>query len=230
MNKNYNFERKKMNLPEYGRNIMQMVEYLMTIQDRDLRNQQAHVVIDVMGNINTHLRDTDDLKHKLWDHLFIISDFKLDVDAPYPKPEPESITPHPGRLAYPTHRIARKHYGKNIENMIRVLTTVDDEDDRRIIINNIAKYMRNKSHEYNQEHPSNEIIINDIRAMSDHLIDIEDDILDNSKSDFRPQAAPLRPKNNKNNNNNNKGRNGYQKQNNNNNNNRKPFKKTINRG
>ena len=198
MDKNYNFERRKLHLPEYGRNIYQMVEFLKTIEDRDLRNQQAQVVIDVMGNINNHLRDTDDLKHKLWDHLFIISDFELDVDSPYPKPSPESITPQPECLDYPNHRVPHKHYGKYIEKMLQVLPEVEDGEDRKIILNSIAKYMRNKSHEYNQEHPSNEVIINDMRLMSNYTLEVDDHILDNSKSDFRPQTAPSRQKNVKN--------------------------------
>lgn len=197
MNKNYNFERQKLNLPEYGRNIKQMVEFLQTINDRELRNQQARVVVDVMGNINNHLRDTDDLKHKLWDHLFIISDFELDVDSPYPKPSPESITPQPDRLKYPTHRVSHKHYGKYIEKMLREVAALDDEEDRQVIVGNIAKYMRNKSHEYNQEHPSNEVIVNDMRIMSNNTLDIDGHILDNSRSDFRPQTGVPRQKNGK---------------------------------
>ena len=198
MNKNYNFERQKLNLPEYGRNILKMVSYLMTIHDRDLRNHQAKVVIDVMGNINNHLRDTDDLKHKLWDHLFIISDFRLDVDSPYPMPSPDSITPKPAQLKYPSQRIDRKHYGKNIENMIRVLKDIPDDGSRQEIIRNIAKYMRNKSHEYNQEHPSNEVIISDIRRMAGDSVEVEDGILDGSRSEFRPQiSSSVRQKNGK---------------------------------
>ena len=197
MNKNYNFERQKLNLPEYGRNILKMVNYLMTIRDRDMRNQQARVVIDVMGNINNHLRDTDDLRHKLWDHLFIISDFQLDVDSPYPKPSPDSITPKPDRIKYPSQKIGHKHYGKNIENMIRILKDIPDEESRQVIIQNIAKYMRNKSHEYNQEHPSNEVIINDIREISQGTITIDDGILDGSRSEFRPQMSVSRQKNGK---------------------------------
>ena len=217
MNKNYNFDRKKMHLPEYGRNIFKMVEFLQTIEDRELRNQQAQVVVDVMGNINNHLRDTDDLKHKLWDHLFIISDFKLDVDSPYPKPDPDVITPKPQCLVYPDHRVAHKHYGKYIGKMILALKGEEDEEDSKILINNIAKYMRNKSHEYNQEHPSNEVIINDIRMISRNSIEVEDDILDNSKSDFRPQTGVPRAKNGKNG----KNKNGMQKQNNR----KQPYKK-----
>jgi hypothetical protein len=187
-----------MNLPEYGRNIFKMVEFLQTIEDRDLRNQQAQVVIDVMGNINNHLRDTDDLKHKLWDHLFIISNFQLDVDSPYPKPDADVIAPKPEWLSYPRHNVRYKHYGKYIEQMLLTLRETEDEEDRKILIRNIAKYMRNKSHEYNQEHPNNEVIINDIRAMSENAFPVEDDLLDGSKSEFRPQTAPMRPKNGKN--------------------------------
>ena len=176
-------------MPEYGRNIFKMVEFLQTIENREVRNQQAQVVIDVMGNINNHLRDTDDLKHKLWDHLFIISDFKLDVDSPYPKPDPDVITPKPEHLDYPHQRVAHKHYGKYIEKMVLDLAMIEDGEDRKILLNNIAKYMRNKSHEYNQEHPSNEVIVNDIRTMSRHALEVEDDLLEGTKSDFRPQPA-----------------------------------------
>ncbi|MDR2937274.1 MAG: DUF4290 domain-containing protein [Rikenellaceae bacterium] len=208
MNKNYNFERGKLNLPEYGRNILKMVNYLMSIRDRDLRNGQARVVVEVMGNINTHLRDTDDLKHKLWDHLFIISDFRLDVDSPYPKPSPDSVAPHPERLKYPDRKITFKHYGKNIETMIRNLPGLENEEDRQAIVANIAKYMRNKSHEYNLEYPNNETVINDIRQLSAGRIAVGDDILDHSKSDFRPsQPQRQQYKNGKN------GKNGYHKQN-----------------
>ncbi len=189
MEKNYNSERRHLNLPEYGRNIFKMVEFLQTIEDRELRNRQAQVVIDVMGNINNHLRDTDDLKHKLWDHLFIISNFQLDVDSPYPKPSPDVISPRPEALHYPDRRVAHKHYGKYIERMVLDLAAIRDEEDRKILLNNIAKYMRNKSHEYNLEHPSNEVIVNDIRNISRHTVEVPDDLLEGSHSDFRPQMA-----------------------------------------
>ena len=97
----YNFEQNKLVMPEYGRHVLKMVEFLLTIEDRELRNKQALAVIDVMGNINSALRDTEEFKHKLWDHLFIISNFRLDVDSPYPKPSPEMINPKPKRPNYP---------------------------------------------------------------------------------------------------------------------------------
>lgn len=221
MNKNYNSGRKRMHLPEYGRNIFKMVEFLQTIEDRELRNQQARVVIDVMGNINNQLRDTDDLKHKLWDHLFIISDFKLDVDSPYPKPSEEVIDPRPEPLAYPDHRVPYKHYGKYIERMLLRMREIENPDDRAALLTGIAKYMRNKSHEYNQEHPSNEVIVGDIRQMSRHTLEIADDILDNSRSDFRPQTGTDRMKNGKNKNS------GSNNKQNNNNNTRKQMRKNY---
>lgn len=172
-------------LPEYGRHVHQMVDYLMSIHDRDLRNQQAHAVIEVMGNLNPTLRDTADFKHKLWDHLFIMSDFKLDVDSPYPIPSAKILNPRPDRMAYPGGKIARKHYGKNIERTLSALKAIDDEEAKTLIVNNIAKYMRAKSFEYNQEHPSNEIIMKDIRSMSDNGVTIDEVALNNLRNDYK---------------------------------------------
>lgn len=172
-------------LPEYGRHVHQMVEYLMSIHDRDLRNQQAQAVIEVMGNLNPTLRDTADFKHKLWDHLFIMSDFKLDVDAPYPIPSPKILDVKPDRMEYPHGKIARKHYGKNIEHSLEALKTVDDEEAKTQIAGNIAKYMRAKSFEYNQEHPNNEVIMKDIRSMSDNMVTIDEVALNNLRNDYK---------------------------------------------
>ncbi len=172
-------------LPEYGRHVHQMVEYLMSIHDRDLRNQQAQAVIEVMGNLNPTLRDTADFKHKLWDHLFIMSDFKLDVDAPYPIPSPKILDVKPDRMEYPHGKITRKHYGKNIEHSLEALKTIDDEEAKTQIAGNIAKYMRAKSFEYNQEHPNNEVIMKDIRSMSDNMVTIDEVALNNLRNDYK---------------------------------------------
>lgn len=185
MNKNYNFGRKKLVLPEYGRHIHQMVDYLMTIQDRELRNSQARVVIEVMGNINPTLRDTADFKHKLWDHLFIMSDFKLDVDSPFPTPTADMMYPQPDKLAYPKRKIARKQYGKNIVNMLAALKNETDEQAKTALTGNIARFMRAKSFEYNQEYPNNEVIMNDIRRMSDNMITIDEIAIGALKNDYK---------------------------------------------
>lgn len=181
-------------LPEYGRHIHQMVDYLRSIHDRDLRNSQAQAVIEIMGNLNPMLRDTVDFKHKLWDHLFIMSDFQLDVDSPYPIPSQEILEIRPERMSYPTGGIARKHYGKYIGRMFGALKDIADEEAKTVIAGNIAKYMRAKSFEYNQEHPNNEVIMKDIRSMSDNRITIDEEALNNLRNDYTPARTNNRTK------------------------------------
>ncbi len=187
MKKNYNYERKKLQLPEYGRHIHEMVDYLSTIEDRAERNHQAQAVIGVMGNLFPLLRDTADYTHKLWDHMFIMADFKLDVDSPYPIPSAEELAPRPAKMRYPTKRIAIKHYGKNVENILRSLKKVEDPEAVEEVIGNVARYMRTKSYEYNQEHPNNDVIIKDIKKMSDNMISVDETAIGNLKSEYKQQ-------------------------------------------
>ena len=213
MKKNYNYTRRKLYLPEYGRHIQEMIDSLLVIEDRRERNRQARAVIAVMGNLNPLLRDTADFTHKLWDHLFIMSDFQLDVDSPYPRPtrlfimsdfqlDVDSPYPRPTRqeltvsprpLAYTQGRIAFKHYGKYVERMIRSLA--DEKDPQRVArtVDNLARYMRTKSYEYNQEHPNNEVIVKDIKQMSGGAIEIDEVALNNIRSDYKQHfSAPVR--------------------------------------
>lgn len=185
MEKNYNHTRRKMFLPEYGRHIHEMVDYLSTIEDRTERTRQAYIVIDVMGNLNPLLRDTSDIAHKLWDHLFIMADFNLDVDSPYPIPSEQSLRPRPDKLEYPRKNIMFKHYGKNIEKMINSLKDNPDGGAVEETLENIARYMRSKSYEYNQEHPNNEIIIGDIKRISRGGLRLDEAALANIKSDYK---------------------------------------------
>ena len=185
MKKNYNYERKKLQLPEYGRHIHEMVDYLSTIEDRDERNRQATAVIGVMGNLFPLLRDTADYTHKLWDHMFIMADFQLDVDSPYPIPSAEELAPHPAKMYYPTKRIAIKHYGKNVENILRSLRNVENKEVVQEVIGDVARYMRTKSYEYNQEHPNNDVIIKDIKKMSDNMISVDETAIGNLKSEYK---------------------------------------------
>ena len=118
MSYDYNTSRKKLVMPEYGRNIQKMVNHILTIEDREERNKAAQTVISVMGNLNPHLRDINDFKHKLWDHLAIISDFKLDIDSPYSMPEKAVLVEKPKQIPYHMHSIKYKHYGHSIVLMI----------------------------------------------------------------------------------------------------------------
>lgn len=199
MKKNYNYTRRKLYLPEYGRHIQEMVDSLLEIEDRRERNRQARAVIAVMGNLNPLLRDTADFTHKLWDHLFIMSDFQLDVDSPYPRPSRQELTVCPRRMPYTQGRIAFKHYGKYVCGIIRALA---DERRPEVVartVDNVARYMRTKSYEYNQEHPNNEVIIKDIKRMSGGGIAIDEVALNNLRSDYkqhftaRPQKNQQRP-------------------------------------
>lgn len=209
MRKNYNNTRKKLFLPEYGRHIHEMVDSLLAIEDRRERNRQARAVIAVMGNLFPLLRDTTDFTHKLWDHLFIMSDFQLDVDSPYPRPSRQELTVTPHSMRYTQSRITYKHYGKYTEQMIRALNRSSDAGTVAQTVDNLARYMRTKSYEYNQEHPNNETILKDIKRMSDGAIEIDEEAINNLRSDYKqhlsPRAQKGRPQNQQN-------RNGHQQQ------------------
>ena len=114
----YNTEKKRLVLPEYGRNIQNMVDYCVTIQDRNERKRCADTIIAIMGNMFPHLRDVSDFKHILWDHLAIMSDFKLDIDYPYEIVKKEDLYVHPTRIPYVNSRIRYRHYGKTLERLI----------------------------------------------------------------------------------------------------------------
>lgn len=169
-----------------------MVDNLMAIKDRDERNRKARVVINVMGNLNPLLRDTPEFTHKLWDHMFIMSDFKLDVDSPYPIPTSMTLTPVPRRMDYPDEKVGLKHYGKYVKKVIRSLEGVRDQEAVQEVLGDIARYMRTKSYEYNQEHPNNEAIIKEIKRMSDYRISVDEDALSLIKSEYK--QAPVRSK------------------------------------
>ena len=141
MRKNYNFTRRKLYLPEYGRHIHEMVDSLLEIEDRHERTRQAKAVIAVMGNLNPMLRDTEDFKHKLWDHLFIMSDFRLDVDSPYSQPSRQDLTIVPQKLRYPQSRITFKHYGKYLNRFVETVAKESNNVDISGEVVNLARYM-----------------------------------------------------------------------------------------
>lgn len=196
MKKNYNYTRRKLYLPEYGRHIQEMIDSLLDIEDRRERNRQARAVIAVMGNLNPLLRDTADFTHKLWDHLFIMSDFQLDVDSPYPRPTRQELTVSPRRMAYTQGHVAYKHYGKYVERMVGSLAA-GQLHPRAVAsaVDNLARYMRAKSYEYNQDHPNNEVIVKDIKRMSGGAIEIDEVALNNLRSDYKPHFQPRQQKN-----------------------------------
>ncbi len=189
MEKNYNYTRHKLHIPEYGRHIQEMVNSLIDIEDRADRNRQARAVIAVMGNLNPLLRDTADFTHKLWDHLFIMSDFKLDVDSPYERPTRETVDIRPERIEYSQRRILHKHYGKYVTEILQSIPDSMSREQIASTVDNVARFMRAKSFEFNEEHPNNEAIIKDIKLMSRGAIQIDEEAINNIKSDYKQHLS-----------------------------------------
>jgi Domain of unknown function (DUF4290) len=138
----YNTTRNHLIMKEYGRHIQRMVEYLLTIEDKEIRQRNAYTTIELMGFLNPHLKNVEDFRHKLWDHLFLISDFKLDVDSPYPIPTRETLKAKPDPLPYPKRYPRYNHLGKNIEIIIDKALNETDQDKRQGFANSIAYYMK----------------------------------------------------------------------------------------
>ncbi len=138
----YNTARSHLVIREYGRHIQKMVDHLLTIEDRERRQRQAQVVIELMGVLNPHLKNVEDFRHKLWDHLFLISDFKLDVDSPYPIPTAEKLRRKPDPLPYPKRYPKYSHLGKNLEIVIDKALKEENPEKRQGFANAIAYYMK----------------------------------------------------------------------------------------
>ena len=141
-NMEYNTTRNHLEIREYGRHIQKMVEYVLTLEDREKRQKNAYALIELMGFLNPHLKNVEDFRHKLWDHLFLISDFKLDVDSPYPIPTRETLKAKPEVLGYPKRYPKYNHLGKNIEIVIDKALQEEDGDKRQGFANAIAYYMK----------------------------------------------------------------------------------------
>jgi hypothetical protein len=138
----YNTTRNHLTIREYGRHIQKMAEYVLTIEDREKRQKNANALVELMGFLNPHLKNVEDFRHKLWDHLFLITDFKLDVDSPYPIPTRETLRPTPDPLPYPKRYPKYNHLGKNIEIIIDKALKEEDAEKRQGFANSIAYYMK----------------------------------------------------------------------------------------
>ncbi len=161
----YNSKRKKLPLPEYGRNIQNMVDYLFTIEDRDKRNRSAQTVIDVMGNLYPYLRDVAEFKHKLWDHLAIMSEFKLDIDYPYDPPTPDILTEKPNIVPYPQKKIKYMHYGYTMELLIKKAAEMEGEE-KEIMLELLANHMKKSYLTWNKDSVDDSKIFKDLKELS----------------------------------------------------------------
>ena len=141
----YNTQQRTLPLPEYGRSVQNMVDHALTIEDRAERQRCANTIINIMGGMLPHLRDVPDFKHKLWDHLAIMADFKLDIDYPYEIVKKESLEVKPDMLPYPHNGIRYRHYGRILENMIKKAVDYPEGEEKKQLISLIANHMKNVS-------------------------------------------------------------------------------------
>ena len=176
MDYNYNTQRGKMVLPEYGRNIQKMVEYAIALEDREERNRAARAIISIMGNLNPHLRDVSDFKHKLWDHLAIMSDFKLDIDSPYETPIKEILFEKPKQVPYKNQAIKYMHYGKIIELLIEEAAKYEEGEEKDALVKLIANHMKKCYLTWNREVVTDEIIFEDLKKLSGGMIVVGEDM------------------------------------------------------
>lgn len=173
----YNSERPDLIIPEYGRHIQNMVDHLMTIEDREERNKEAQAIINVMGQLFPHLRDVEDFRHKLWDHLYIMSKFQLDLDSPYPKPSPETLDEKPKQLKYPQRNIRYGHYGVIVQDMIADAKKREPGEERDAYSLAIGNLMKRLYLQWNRDTVKDEQIANDLKELSGGTLTIVPDTL-----------------------------------------------------
>ncbi|NAS12952.1 DUF4290 domain-containing protein [Poritiphilus flavus] len=174
-NLEYNTERPKLFIPEYGRHFQKMVDYAVSIEDKEERNRVAKAIISVMGNLQPHLRDVPDFQHKLWDQLFIMADFKLDVDSPFPITTKEMLQQRPDPLEYPQNHPKYRFYGNNIKRMIDVAIKWEKGDKRSGLEYAIANHMKKCYLNWNKDSVDDQVIFQHLYELSDGQIDLASD-------------------------------------------------------
>lgn len=183
----YNTSLSKLIIPEYGRNVQKMVHSIIAIEDREKRNHQAKSIIEVMGNLNPHLRDVPDFKHKLWDHLFIMSDFHLDVDSPYDRPSKESFEEKPEMLKYSDNNIKFRHYGKILPLIIKRTIDLDEGEYKDFLVFTIANHMKKSYLTWNKANVEDEVILKHLSQISDDKLSMKETFKLSSFSDVKTQ-------------------------------------------
>lgn len=168
----YNTSQPPLILREYGRNVQKLVGYLKTIEDRDKRTAYANTLISLMRQVTPSFKETQETEQKLWDDLFIMANFDLDIESPYPVPEPEVLTRKPKRLDYQSNQIKYKHYGRNIELLIKEAAAKEDPQEREEAIIYIGKLMKSFYGTWNKEVIDDSVILENIKTISDGELDI----------------------------------------------------------
>jgi len=171
----YNTNRNHLEMPEYGRNVQKMVLYAISIEDNERRLKIAHVIVNIMAQMHPKLRETADYKHKLWDHLYIISDWKINVEGPYPEPSKEVLSAKPSRVPYSNGKIKYKPYGKNIEQLIEKAITYEDGPAKDAFMKTIANQLKKSYLNWNRDSVNDELIFKHFTDLSGGKLVIEGD-------------------------------------------------------
>ena len=175
---NYNTQETPMVISEYGRTIQKMIGVINAEENREKRTSLAEGVIQVMISLNPQIKELDDYEHKLWDHLQIISDYTLDVDAPFPKPEREAVNQKPNAIPYKEEHIKFRFYGRNLQQMVEQATELDDPELKKVLVNYIASFMVNSSRNWNDENLDKSAVINHLKTLSKGDLKVEEDDLE----------------------------------------------------
>lgn len=171
----YNTQQRVLPLPEYGRSIQNMVDHALTIEDRAERQRCANTIINIMGNMFPHLRDVPDFKHKLWDHLAIMSDFKLDIDFPYEIIKKDNLYTKPEVIPYPSSKIRYRHYGRTLEKMIKLAADYPEGEEKKQLIALIANHMKKSFMNWNKDNVDDRKIFEDLKEYSKGKIQIDEE-------------------------------------------------------
>ena len=173
----YNTQQKRMPLPEYGRSIQNMVDHALTIEDRSERQRCANTIINIMGNMFPHLRDVPDFKHKLWDHLAIMSDFKLDIDYPYEIIRKDNLKTKPETVPYPSTKIRYRHYGRTLEVLIKKAIDFPEGDEKQNLVALICNHMKKDYMSWNKDTVDDRKIADDLAELSGGKLQMTDSLL-----------------------------------------------------
>ena len=172
----YNTEREKLRMPEYGRNVLEMVEQLRDIEDRDKRSEQARAVVKVMELLNPQVHQQENYEQKLWDHLYLMAGLDLDIDAPYPAPVVEDLQSRPQVIPLKGKPVKATHYGRNIESIIDLIASEPEGEVKTAMIRSLAIYMRQQYLIWNKDSVADQTIFNDIEKLSDYRIKVPEGI------------------------------------------------------
>ena len=189
----YNTQRKKMIIPEYGRNIQKMISNCIEIEDREKRTRTAEIIVNVMANMNPKVKESGDFKQKLWDHLYIISDFKLDVDSPYPPPPKDVLQSKPKRLNYPSLNIRFAHYGKNIEKIIEKATEFPEGPEKEALVKAIANHLKKSYLNWNRNSVDDDMILKHLAILSKNQLKLDDDFKFHQTSEILARTKKKKP-------------------------------------